>query len=122
MTQGQIMNLLQTKNWINNRKFPTKKTPNSDVFTLNYTSFKQVNNSNTSKTDEGGNTHQPIRWGQNESNHKTRQGHHKKSKLQISLINIENHQQNTTKPNPVIYKRDYTSWSNGIYSRKAKLV
>ena len=55
---------------------------------------------------------------------KTRQRHYKKRKLQTNISDeyrCKNPQQNISKPSSMIYKKDHTPRSSGIYSRDARM-
>ena len=55
----------------------------------------------------------------------TRQRYYKKRKLQANISDeykCKNPQQNISKPNSTIYKKDHTPWSSGIYSRYERTV
>ena len=105
------------------KELPANKSPELDGFTGEFTKHTKKKLylffSNYSKWLKRRNSAKLIVWGHHHPDTKSRQRHYKKRKLQANIFDeygCKNPQQNISKPNPTVHKKDHTSWSSWIHS------
>ena len=112
------------------KKLPANKSPGRDGCTgelilptiqRTYTDPFQT----LPKDWRGGNTPKDILWSHHHPDTKTKQRYHQKRKLQASISDgyrCRKSQQNISKPNPTIHKKDHTPRPSGIHPKFTRIV